>query len=161
MRKRSAYRPRGINPTAHMMAMQGACRLNADDAAQRAVRVRMALDVISRGRGTTADWRELFDAVNLAEELVRMRLVPREAQDTVSQVQAVVVAVLDRQRATGTRALRAPELATLRDFSADWADVCGGITHRELFEAEERVARRVRRVLAGHVHAGERVVEAL
>lgn len=161
MRKRSKYRPRGVNPQAHLMALQGACKLALDDQVLQGQRVALALDVISRGQGTEADWREVFDAVNVAEELVRMRLVPREAMETILAVQTVVVTILDRQRATGTRALRAAELTALRAFAADWAGLVGEITHQELFRAQMAVAARVRRVLAGNVHPGERVVEAV
>jgi truncated hemoglobin YjbI len=70
-RKRSTYRPRGINPTAHLMAMHGAARLTRDDRTVWALQMYDALDAVAKGKAQRQQWGTIFDAVNLAEELVR------------------------------------------------------------------------------------------
>lgn len=159
-RKRSAYRPRGVNPHAHLMAMQGSMKLSRDDALQRAEQLSISVLYASRGTATTDDWRHVFDAINMAEAWVQMG-VASDATGAIAALQDVVVAIMDRARATGTRALRAPELAALRDFAATYADLLVGVTHSEYFQAQERVEQRVRRVLAGEVMACARVIEAV
>jgi hypothetical protein len=157
-RKRSSYRPRGANPTAHLMAMQGAMKLSAVDVRQRALPVLVAVDAISRGEANTENWRAVFDALNMAEQWAHMRV----AQDdgAVSQMQQAIVDVLDRQRETGAKALRHDELATLRAFAVDYEALLAGVTHSEYFHAQQRVEERIRRVLAGERPPDARVIEA-
>ena len=52
MRKRSTYRPRGINPTAHLMAIHGAALLSKDDRTVWALELRGALDAVREARAT-------------------------------------------------------------------------------------------------------------
>jgi uncharacterized protein (UPF0147 family) len=111
---------------------------------------------VARGQASQAHWREIFDAVNLVEQLVIMR----KAQDPHGLVQAAqdaCEAILDRQRATGVRAARAAELAALHALRAGWVELMSGITQAERFAAGEAVAHRVRRALAGG-EPGARVV---
>jgi hypothetical protein len=111
---------------------------------------------VARGQASQAHWREIFDAVNLVEQLVIMR----KAQDPHGLVQAAqdaCEAILDRQRATGVRAARASELAALHELRAGWVELMSGITQAERFAAGEAVQHRVRRALAGG-EPGARVV---
>jgi hypothetical protein len=151
-----AYRPRGVNPTAHLVAMMGVSWLSRDDQTLWALAIDDAVRAVARGQASQAHWREIFDAVNLVEELVRMR----KAQDPHGLVQAAqdaCEAILDRQRATGVRAARASELAALHELRAGWVELMSGITQAERFAAGEAVAHRVRRALAGG-EPGARVV---
>lgn len=151
------YRPGPVNPQAHLVAIQGCAWISRDDQTAWALAIDDAVRHVARGTSTQAHWREIFDSVNLVEELVRMR----RAQDPDGLVQAAqdaCVAMLDRQRATGTRAARASELAALDALRAGWVTLMGGITQSERFQAGEAVARRVRAALAGGV-TGARVVE--
>jgi hypothetical protein len=147
-RKRSKYRPRGVNPTAHLVAMMGVSWLSRDDQTLWALAIDDAVRAVARGQASQAHWREIFDAVNLVEQLVIMR----KAQDPHGLVQAAqdaCEAILERQRATGVRAARAAELAALHALRAGWVELMSGITQAERFAAGEAVAHRVRRALAG------------
>jgi hypothetical protein len=155
-RKRSKYRPRGVNPTAHLVAMMGVSWLSRDDQTLWALAIDDAVRAVARGQASQAHWREIFDAVNLVEQLVIMR----KAQDPHGLVQAAqdaCEAILERQRATGVRAARAAELAALHALRAGWVELMSGITQAERFAAGEAVAHRVRRALAGG-EPGARVV---
>ena len=158
MRKRSTYRPRGINPAAHLVAMQGAARLSLDDRTVWALQLDGAIQAVRVARAAESDWRCIFDAVNLVEEFCRMRLA-RDEGGVVERAQEACVAILDRQRATGTRAARAAELRALQALQEAWIDLLAGVTHAERFRADERVARRVRAALAGQAPAGAQVIE--
>lgn len=140
------------------MAMQGACRLSLDDRTVWALQLAGAIDAVRRAQAAEADWRCIFDAVNLVEEFCRMRLA-RDEGGVVACAQEACVAILDRQRATGTRAARAAELQALAALQEAWIDLLAGVTHAERFAADERVARRVRAALAGHAPQGARVIE--
>lgn len=158
MRKRSSYRPRGVNPTAHLMAMMGAARMSVDDVLQRAGALRMSVDALCQGRGTKADWMLVFDAVNMAEQWTRAGLVHG---DSIDELQAHILAALDRKRETGSVGLKADERAVLNAFAADYASILSGVSQREYFDAQRAVEQRVRRVLAGErIPAGVHVVEA-
>jgi uncharacterized protein (UPF0147 family) len=155
-RKRSRYRPRGVNPTAHLVAIQGVSWLSRDDQTLWALAIDDAVRAVARGQASQAHWREIFDAVNLVEQLVIMR----KAQDPHGLVQAAqdaCEAILDRQRATGVRAAHASELAALHELRAGWVELMSGITQAERFAAGEAVAHTVRRALAGG-EPGARVV---
>lgn len=158
MRKRSAYRPRPINPLAHQMAMHGAAKLTASDRLIWAVELDEAIGAVRRGAVGDAHWRVIFDAVNLVEEFVRMRLA-RDEHGVVQAAQEACVAILDRQRTTGKRAARAAELQALSALAMAWIDLLKGVTHAECDAAEERVARRVRAALAGQAPEGARVIQ--
>ena len=158
MRKRSAYRPRGVNLRAHLMAMQGACRISLDDRTVWALKLDGAIGAVRRARATEADWSLIFDAVNLVEEFCRMRLA-RDEGGVVERAQEACIAILDRQRATGTRAARAAELQALAALQEAWIFLLENVTHAQRFAADERVARRVRAALAGHAPEGARVIE--
>jgi hypothetical protein len=151
-----AYRPRGVNPTAHLVAIMGVSWLSRDDQTLWALAIDDAVRAVARGQASQAHWREIFDAVNLVEQLVIMR----KAQDPhglVQDAQDACEAILDRQRATGVRAARASELAALHELRAGWVELMSGITQAERFAAGEAVAHRVRRALAGG-EPGARVV---
>jgi hypothetical protein len=155
-RKRSKYRPRGINPRAHLVAMMGVSWLSQDDQVKWALAIDDAVRAVARGQASQAHWREIFDAVNLVEELVRMRKA-HDPGRIVQAAQDACEAILDRQRATGVRAARASELAALHELRAGWVELMSGITQAERFAAGEAVAHRVRRALAGG-EPGARVV---
>lgn len=160
MRKRSSYRPKGVNPTAHLMAMMGAAALSRTDVLIRAERVRLAVDQACMGQATPADWRQVFDAVNMAEQFIRMKIA--QGKEMVDGLQDTIEAIHDRQRATGTKALHADERAILRDFAADYATILSGVTQQQYMQAQRGVEDRVRRILSGErIPASVRVLEAV
>lgn len=145
--KKKKYHPKPVNPLAHIVAMQGAALLTRDDVIRCSLNVHSAVEAISQGRGTKELWQDIFMAINIMEEMVRMKKA--EDNGALDEMQNTVVAILDRQQQTGTKALRSDELATLRDVAATYADLLAGMTHAELFTAHERTRARIRRVLAG------------
>lgn len=107
MRKRSSYRPQGANPQAWIVAMQGASLLSKSDQASRAMKVHLAVDAIRRGEASTDEWRDVFDALNMVEAFAGMPSVMQGASEFVQHQQETIVAILDRQKATGSKALKA------------------------------------------------------
>lgn len=159
-RKRSSYRPKGVNPIAHLMAMMGAAALSRDDVLRRAMRLRLAVDEACIGRATPDDWRQVFDAVNMAEQLIRMKLCA--GREVVEGLQETIEAIHDRQRTTGTKALHQAERAMLQSFAVDYADILGGVTQQQYMLAQRGVEDRIRRILSGErIPASVRVVEAV
>ena len=159
MRKRSSYRPKGVNPLAHVMAMMGAARLTTTDVLLRAERVRLAVDQVCIGAAKVEDWRQVFDAVNMAEQLIRSKLA--DGRDVVDDLQEAIVAIMDRQRGTPSRALRQAEKDALRDFAADYAGLLSGVTQQQYMMAQRGVEDRIRRILSGErIQASMRIVEA-
>ena len=150
---RKAYRPRPVNALAMVAAIQGACLLSVEDRLAWQEQLHDALTAVRTGAAQRAQWAALFDAINLVEELVRMG-VAKDPAEVVPTAQAAVCAILDRLQATGVRSARAAELQALRDLVAAFADLMAGITHAERFNAEARVAERVRRVLSQKPKAG-------
>jgi hypothetical protein len=139
--------------------MLGAARMHRDDVLQRAAALHAAVDQACRGRAERADWRLIFDAVNVAEQLVMHRVA--SGLDAVQDVQAQIMRIHDRQKARGTKALYAEEVQTLRAFAADYAEILSGVSNAEYFAAQAGVEARVRRVLAGErIPASMHVVEA-
>ena len=149
-RKRSTYRPRGVNPTAHLVAITGAALLSRDDRTVWALQMYDALDAVARGKAQRQQWGVIFDAVNLAEELVRMGLAA-DPDGIISGAQAACAEIIRRQQATGTRAVRAGELAALRCLEVAMIDILAAVTHSERFRAEERIRARTREAQAGRI----------
>ena len=160
MRKRSSYRPKGVNPTAHIMAMLGAARLTTTDVLIRAERVHLSVAQVCNGTATNDDWLQVFDAVNMAEQLIRAKLAA--GRDLVDCLQDMIVAVLDRQRGTPSRALHQDEQHALRDFAEDYVGLLSGVTQQQYMIAQRGVEDRIRRILSGErIPASIRVVEAI
>jgi len=153
-RKRSSYRPRGVNTTAHLVAITGAALLSRDDRTVWALQMYDALDAVARGKAQRQQWGTIFDAVNLAEELTRMGLAS-DPDGIISGAQAVCAEIIRRQQATGTRAVRAGELAALRCLEVAMIDILAAVTHSERFRAEETIRARTREAQAGRIPGAE------
>ena len=159
LKRSKAYRPRPVNPEAHLVAIQGVAWLSRDDQTLWALAIDDAVRAVARGQASQKHWSEIFHAVNLVEQLVIMR----KAQDPDGLVQAAQYAceaILGRQRESGVRAARAAELAALNALRSGWVELMSGITQAERFQAGEAVAHRVRRALAGG-EPGARVIHLL
>lgn len=136
-RPRKAYRPRGVHPQAHLVAIHGAARLSIDDRTIWALELDAAITAVGRGEATVKQWDAIFAAVALAEQLVIDRLATDSG--VVAAAQEACRAILLR---SGTRAIRSAELMALRALQADWIDLLEGLTHAQKFQAEERIALR-------------------
>lgn len=152
-RKRSAYRPRPINPQAHLVALQGVALISRDDRTIWALQMRDALEAVARGKATRQQWGTIFDSANLAEELCRMRLAS-DPDGIISEAQAASAEIVRRQQA-GTRAVRASELAALRALEAAMIDILAAVTQAEWFRAEETIRERAKAARAGRIPNAE------
>jgi len=148
-RKRSRYRPKGVNPTAHLVALQGCMKLAKDDALLFALPAREAVTAVCRGRATESQWTALFVALAISEQLVRQR-VAQDPEGTIAATQRTVLDIIEREATRGTRALYPDEIARLDSFAAEYADLICQVTHAELFKAEESARTRIAAAAAGN-----------
>lgn len=161
MSKRKAYRPRAARTDVLYLAMQGQAKLAPADQAAMAAPVQAAVENIRKGEAVTADWQAVFDVLNMLDRFCTMPTVLRHGADYLNDMQGVVVQILDRKKATGTKALRANELEDLRGLVDLWVDLLSTVTHREYFLAQERSIAKLQTVLrSSKVPGGVRIVEA-
>ena len=148
MKKRSKYKPKPVNMMAHLVAMQGACKLTRTDAIRFSMQVQDAVTLISQGQATKQHWQELFSVINIMEALVMMGKA-KDEDKAIEQMQTAVIDILDRTKKTGSKALYPNELATLREIVATYADLLCEITQSELFAASQMSEERIIRALKG------------
>ena len=120
-----------------------------------------AVERIAQGVADKDDWQDVFDVINRMERFAAMPTVMRNGGDYINTIQGVVVKILDRQKATGTKALYPGELEDLRGIVNLWVELLSTVTHWEYFTAEERAKKKLQTVLRakGPVE-GVRIVEA-
>jgi hypothetical protein len=66
----------------------------------------------------------------------------------IEDLQQAIISALDRLKQTGSKTLKAQEINALMDLLGLYSELLAGITHSELFDAQEKVSRRIIRVLA-------------
>lgn len=160
MRKRSSYRPRGANPNAWKVGIQGAMRLSLTDQIKTLAKVRDAVEALADCCPSKEAWAHVFDCVNLLEAFSKLRVIKEGGAAYVTELQTLVASALGRQRDTGSNVLRPAEVSALREMVSIYGDVLATCTHRELFEAIERVERKVAQALAMGSHGSVQVLEA-
>lgn len=158
MRKRSSYRPKGSNPKAYLMAIQGAAKLDITDVLKFVAPLDAAIEAARQAKATKEHWQSVFNAINLVEELVRKK-VAQDEDGAIEGIQQAVIDALDRLKRTGSKTLKAQEINALMDLLGVYSDLLSGITHSELFEAEIGVRRRLARVLSEGPRKGEIVMK--
>lgn len=156
---RRAYRPKGENPRAWAVAMQGASLLSAEDQLKRAARLRAAVQMAEKSSITNAEWREIFDAVNMVEAFGKVGPV-KDAAEFVREQQLNIEAILNRQRETRSNCLRPCEIEKLRELASTYAQVLAVVTHNEYFKAEQLVIRKVAQAISRGSHGSVKVLEA-
>ena len=147
MSKRKRYRQKPVNPNVLALAGIGQSKLTAEDQDSRTGPPRLALEQITKGQASQADWQAIFDVINMLDRFVKMPTVMRHGNDYLNTVQGVVVTILDRQKATGTKALYPGELEDLRGLVDLWSELLATVTHREYSLAEDRAHARLVSVL--------------
>ena len=158
---RKRYRQKPVNPNVLALASIGQSKLTPEDQEERIAPARIGLEQITKGQASQADWQSIFDVINMLDRFVKMPTVMRHGQDYLNTMQGVVVKILDRQKATGTKALYPGELEDLRGLVELWADLLSTVTHREYSLAEERAHARLVSVLRSRKPVpGVRVCEA-
>lgn len=151
MRKRSKYRPQGVNIAAHQMAMRGAALLNERDIAEFVGPVRQAVASITTAQETRDDWRAVFGAVNVTEALLESRVSgdrPHEWRQWVDDVQTAALTVISRRSDRPKAALHAEEARHLRSIVGTYETACRAVTCRQMLEARRRAGRKVGQALA-------------
>lgn len=160
MRKRSSYRPKGVNPTAYKIGMHGAAKLDTTDKIKFLSLVRESVDELIASRPSTDAWRDVFDCINLMESFSALGIIKRGGKEFVASIQAEIVGAVERQKSTGSNVLRPVEITAIKDMIEAYADVLEIITCREYFQAAERVKRKVSQALAMGSHGSVKVLEA-
>ena len=114
MSKRKRYRPKQVNPNVLALASIGQSKLTPEDQDERIAPARLGLEQITKEQASQADWQAIFDVINMLDRFVRMPTVMRHGKDYLNTMQGVVVKILDRQKATGTKTLYPGELNDLK-----------------------------------------------
>lgn len=151
MRKRSKYRPLGVNRLAHQMAMRGAALLDERDIAEFVGPVRQAVGRITLAEEARDDWREVFRAVNVTEALLEARVSgdrPHEWRQWLEEVQTAALDVVSRRTDRPKAALHAEEARRLRSIVGTYETACRSVTCRQMLEARRRADRKVSQALA-------------
>lgn len=147
-RPRKAYRPRAQEYDPVLLAINRAALFSAEERASRWRPARDALDALRRGQGTPDHWRNLVDALHVAEALMEQRIGNNLAND-IDAALVHLAALQQRVRAGRGWTLYAHELASL-DYAVDaygaQLQVCSTGEH---LQAIERVSRRMRAALSG------------
>lgn len=160
MRKRSSYKPRGVNPEAWKVGMRGALKLSTADQIRTLQAVRDGVEDLVKCKPSRAAWSAVFDCINLIEAFAANGVIKTGGRDLVEVLQQHVLAAMERQRATGSNVLRPCEAASLWEMLQAYGQVLAICTHRELFEAMGRVERKVRQALCKGSHGSVTVLEA-
>lgn len=138
---RKQYKPRGVNASAHVVAMMGASALHINDITIWTLELDEAITAVARGKATQDQWTRIFRATALLEQLVRDGKL-RDPDGIVPHAEDACIAITTRYR-LGQRAVRAQELADLRALFSAWSAAVEAITQGEMFQAEQRIARRI------------------
>lgn len=129
------------------LASIGQSKLTQEDQEARIAPPRLALEQITKGQESQADWQAIFDVINMLDRFVKMPTVMRHGKDYLNTVQGVVKTILDRQKETGTKAIYPGELEDLRGLVDLWTELLATVTHREYSMAEDRAHARLVSVL--------------
>jgi DNA-binding GntR family transcriptional regulator len=154
---RKAYRPRGVNPSAHMVALMGVAWLDQPEIDYRTKVLTEAVEAATQGRAEQGHWRNVFDAANILDALLQLRIASGAG---IGALQDLMDTVMERKSKTGSSALKHEERQILQDLLDTYTEVLPNLTNHDLMRAEELVAETVRRALAGASIPGVSVVRA-
>ena len=158
MKKHKGRPAKPGNPMAWKVAVMGQSKLSKDDQERFAAPCNLALENVRMGRASKADWQAIFDVANMLDTFSTMPKVMQGATDYVRTMQGVIERILNRQKATGSRALYAGELQDLREMGDLWVEVLSCVTMAEYLQCQEKTHDRIIRVLRHE--SGAIVVEA-
>lgn len=159
-RPRKAYRPRPVHSNALQVAITGAAKLPRADVVRQMAVARQALAEFSAGRHCPTHWRSLADTANMAESLALLGIGSGpNAQDVITQAQAVLAHVATRHAQRGSWTLYAAELDTLQWLLTLHHVQLGECTYTEFERAFADTRNRVAQARAGNPPAGAIVIE--
>ena len=120
-----------IDPISH--AAYQAAKLTQSEWNAQILPVQIAIDALSRGEWGHETWGPVLECLNRIESMLALAKAPDHG--FVSQAQTAMVAALDRQASSGVTALRASELATLREVLTTYGDLLKEISHGQFARA--------------------------
>lgn len=156
MKKRKAYRPKPVNPMAHIVAAKGAFYLSKPDQLKQAMSLAAAVANISKTGGLKEDWMIVFDVINMSQVTNDEARLMTGGNDFIEGCMDMVTDVMERRK-SGVLSLRASELQMLRDLQSLWADLLSTMTYSDWNRITKRTAVRVAHAV---VHRTATVVEA-
>lgn len=137
-----------INPIAHAVA--GAALLERNILDSLRYKEYLALDAMTKGLGSVADWRTLADTLNLTEMMGNSGIGP-EALPTCELAEQALLKAKDRYERTGKMGFDGPSIKAMRDL-IEYADLQQSSISRSLFE---KMIDKTRRYIRSK---GERVI---
>lgn len=132
-----------INPITH--AAYQASKLTMAEWNKQVTPVQVAVDRLGRGEWDNGSWQPMFECLNRIESLLKLGRV--EGQDFVEEAQAVMVAALERRHSSGIVALRAGELAMLREVCKVYGDLLKEASHAQFAAACAHTDANITRIL--------------
>lgn len=133
-----------INPIEH--AQFQASLLTTAEWNEQMTPVIVAVEELSRGNWDPLEvWNKIFFALNRIESMVHIKHVADHG--FINQAQQAFVTALDRQQATGARAFKADELATIRELVRIYGDLLKEISHRDFKAACAHTDANVQRII--------------
>lgn len=159
MRQRKKYRPKHVNPTAHIQALQGVHILSKPDQLKQAMNLSASIDAIAKRGGLREDWMIVFDVINMLSVTNSEGKLMNGGDEFIERCQDVCYEAMDRRKA-GILSLRSGELQCLRDLQTLWAEVLETMTYADWHRITKQTALRVARVLASGASETDRIVEA-
>lgn len=159
MSQRKKYRPKQVNPTAHIQALHGVYILSKPDQLKQAMNLSASIDAISKNGGLKEDWMNVFDVINMVAVTNDEAKLMTGADEFIERCQDVCYEAMGRRK-SGVQSLRASELQALRELQTLWADLLGTMTYADWHRITKETSLRVARLLTHGTGKADRVVEA-
>lgn len=155
--KKKKYSPKPVDPFAHWVALMGVQKMSVDDVLRAVLPVDVAVDEARKGTINKQGWQAIFNAINMIEAFIKMKIVADE-DGAHEHLQETVAQILDRAKNSGTKTLYAEEINTLIDLRATYAQVLSVITQSQFFDAEEIVRKRLASVVQSNPPKGVYII---
>lgn len=155
---RKRYRPRPVDHDPISLAMTAAATLSTTQQLSLLTAAEEGFGRFRAGRGSWPLWRELADAMNVAEALSESA-IGHEHRTAFRAAQTALATVASRQQLTQSWTLHADELKAIDHALAAYAAQVSACSTREWREAMTRVRNVSRGALAGHAGRGCVVVD--
>lgn len=156
---RKKYRPRPTYLNAVAIAIERASKLPPASVSAAIAGVREAFHRLKVSDDPDQAWRVLADACNVAEQLAALGICSDELSvDVIETAQHALAAVLERQTATGSWAMRATEIQAIDAAIERHQIQLGFCSHREYEAALQKVRNVVAGALSGSITPRARIV---
>ena len=132
-----------VNPISH--AVYQSSKLTVAEWNKQVTPVQVAVDRLSCGDWNDESWQPMFECLNRIESL--LKLGRAEDHGFTNEAQAAMVSALDRRQKSGVTALRAEELALLREVCQVYGDLLKEVTHAQFSAACAHTNANITRIL--------------